>query len=154
MRSLLFKIHVLKSLKNYRLFYRVLPILSRTVALSIHYPYTFVHIFCSLCISYIREVMNHVCMDHITDQSDAAVSMKCRIRKRRPDIFAGLFCWILCILYINLLRYSPLLSLLWLLLPSPVHRKGSAHSGQIHRNNRLCLRSWNADPYNNRIIHS
>lgn len=26
-------------------------------------------------ISYIREVMNHVGMDHITDQSDAAVSM-------------------------------------------------------------------------------
>ena len=118
------------------------------------YPNIFVHIFCPLCISYIREVMNHVCMDNITDQSDAAVSMKCRIRKKRPDIFAGLFCWILCILYINLLHYSPLLSLLWLPLPSPVHRKVSAHSGQIHRNNRLCLRSWNADPYNNRIIHS
>lgn len=123
---------------------------------SIHtlYTYIFVHIFCSLCISYIREVMNHVCMDHITDQSDAALSMKCRIRKKRPDIFAGLFLWILCILYINLLRYSLLLSLPWLPLPSPVHRKVSAHNGQIHRNNRLCLRSWNADPYNNRTIHS
>ena len=34
MRSLLFKFFVLKSLKNYRLFYRVFPILSRTAALS------------------------------------------------------------------------------------------------------------------------
>ncbi len=124
-------------------------------AVALLYTYIFVHIFCSLCISYIREVMNHVCMDHITDQSDAAVSMRyLSASKKRPEIFAGLFLWILCILCINRLRYSLLLSLLWLPLPSPVHRKVSAHSGQIHRNNRLCLRSWNADPYNNRTIHS
>lgn len=154
MRSFLFKFFVLKSLKNYRLFYRVFPILSRTAALSAW----FLHIFVCRGICCIREVMNHVCMDHITDQSDAAVSLilQCYdgIPKKRPDTSAGLFLWILCILYINLLRYSLLLSLLWLPLPSPVHRKASAHNGQIHRNNRLCLRSWNADPCSSRTIHS
>ena len=122
------------------------------------YPHGFLHIFVCRGICYIREVMNHVCMDHITDQSDAAVSLilQCYdgIPKKRPDTSAGLFLWILCILYINLLRYSLLLSLLWLPLPSPVHRKASARSGQIHRNNPLCLRSWNADLCNNRIIRS
>lgn len=146
MRSFLFKIFVLKSLKNYRLFYRVLPILSRTAGLS-------THIFCSLRIYCLREVMNHGSMDHITDQSDAAVSMIFTAQKETGQIRRSLFC-VLCTLPVNLLRCSPPLLLLWLPLPSPVHRKVSAHSGQIHRSNHLCLRSWNADPCSSRTIRS
>ena len=155
MRSFLFKFFVLKSLKNYRLFYRVFPILSRTAALSAwffayfrlpgHMLYTRGDESC-LHGSHYWSIWCSVIVDFTMLQWDN--------EKETGTTSAGLFLWILCILCINRLSYSPLLSLLWLPLPSPVHRKAPAHNGQIHRNNRLCLRSWNADPYNNRTIHS
>ena len=135
MRSFLFKFSVLKSLKNYRLFYRVLPILSRTAALS---SWFFAYFPC-VSISCVREVMNHVCMDHITDQSDAATPLIFAVQKETGNNHRSLFV-IYAMYIINLPHCSPQPLLLWLLLPSPVHRKGSARSGQIHRSNHLFLR--------------
>ena len=135
MRSFLFKFSVLKSLKTidyFIVFYRYcqglrgyphgfLLILRIRLLNSLHFRN----------ISYIREVMNHVGMDHITDQSDAAVSMILlyntylypthRIHKKRPAYPPVSFCTFS--VSPNLLRCSPQPSPLWLPLPSPVHRK-------------------------------
>ena len=75
--------------------------------------YGFLHIFVCRGICCIREVMNHVCMDHITDQSDAALSLilQCYngITKKRPVqhppvSFAGSYVFYILIFCV-ILRY-------------------------------------------------